>query len=168
MYSLLTIFNHLHMQNLSTKNLTIKGAILIVILFIVLKSSSSKETVTNTNSANMETINTDQSQDTSVKPKTTTTKVYSGSVTIDISATSFSPKTITVKQGTVVTWVNRDANIHKILADNGGPTSGDLLKGQKYSFRYNIKGIYGYRYHSCVRNIRHKTETSTSFTYFSI
>ena len=137
------------MHNLSTKKLVIIGVALVAILLIAVGLTSSKNGAVNTTNSNTQTVtSTAQSPVTSTKAKTTTTttapKVYSGSVVITILSNSFSPKTITIKAGTTVTWINKDSVAHKIIADNGGPTSSDLFKNQTYTFKFSAKGIYGY------------------------
>ncbi len=74
-----------------------------------------------------------------VSSQTTTTHVY-----VDIAGYAFTPQALTIKKGTTVTWTNRDAAVHNVIADNGGPTSPNLSKGQSYSFTFKTAGIYGY------------------------
>src|ERR1041385_6738370 len=40
--------------------------------------------------------------------------------TVSIYGYGFSPKSVTITQGDIVTWVNRDNANHQILADKGG------------------------------------------------
>ena len=58
---------------------------------------------------------------------------------------AFVPRTITVKAGATVTWVNEDVAVHNIVADHGTfPSSTDLNQGQKYSHTFNTPGTYRY------------------------
>jgi plastocyanin len=79
-----------------------------------------------------------------------TTPVQTGQmVMVTIKARAFDPSTITIKEGTTVTWVNEDPVIHhvvhlpevtqKLLFD-----SGPLSTGQSFSYRFEKKGRYNY------------------------
>ncbi len=56
----------------------------------------------------------------------------------------YSPQTLRVKRGTVVTWTNDDTPPHTVTGDNGGPASGQLSTGQSYSFRFDTAGTFPY------------------------
>lgn len=62
--------------------------------------------------------------------------------TIDIKNFAFDPNSLTVKAGTTVTWTNQDSAPHKILGS--GFESGDLSKGQTFSYTFNDKGKFDY------------------------
>lgn len=132
--------------------LVVSGILLIcviVLLFIKVpanNSVNSSSTSLNSSSESTSTNNSTSTASTSVKLKTTTTasKTSSGHVYIIMSNYSFSPKVLTIKAGTIVTWTNEDNIIYTVTADNGGPASPNLLKGQSYSYKYSVKGIYGY------------------------
>lgn len=68
------------------------------------------------------------------------TKVEANAVTIQNFA--FNPATLTVKQGTKVTWTNQDSVTHKIKSDTFN--SGDLNQGDKFEFTFNTKGSFDY------------------------
>jgi amicyanin len=66
---------------------------------------------------------------------------------VTISSFAFSPKTITVKAGTTVTWTNNDSVEHDVVADDAsadGPKSELLSKGETYSFTFQKAGTYNY------------------------
>ncbi len=65
---------------------------------------------------------------------------------ISIADMAFSPKEITVKKGTKVTWTNSDGVNHDVRETDGktGPNSQALSQGQSYSFTYNETGTFKY------------------------
>ena len=65
--------------------------------------------------------------------------------TVNIYASSFSPKSVTIVQGDTITWVNRDTANHQILADKGQFVSPILRPNQRYSFTFNAAGTYTYK-----------------------
>lgn len=60
----------------------------------------------------------------------------------------FRPDTITVRAGTMVTWVNNDASAHTATYnERRDPDSFDselLSPGEEYSFKFEGTGAYGY------------------------
>lgn len=66
--------------------------------------------------------------------------VEANSITIQNFA--FNPDTLTIKQGTQVTWTNQDSTTHKIKSDTFN--SGDLNKGDTFEFTFNTKGSFNY------------------------
>lgn len=62
--------------------------------------------------------------------------------TITIQNFSFNPGTLTVKQGTKVTWSNQDSAIHRIKSDTFN--SQDLSQGDKFEFTFKDKGSFDY------------------------
>lgn len=65
----------------------------------------------------------------------------------------FTPKTVTIKVGTTVTWINKDTMVHDAASgkvENGqvvldGYFKSPLLKpGQKWSFTFDKPGTYPY------------------------
>jgi plastocyanin len=68
---------------------------------------------------------------------------------VSIQAMQFSPASITVKAGDSVTWSNRDDRDHKISADDGSFSSGNLSAGGSFSHTFSRTGEcrYGCVYH---------------------
>ncbi len=72
--------------------------------------------------------------------------------TIDITKTSYTPGTVTIKKGQSVTWVNNDTVPHQIAADPY-PThsslpelhSSSLNQGDSYTFTFENKGTFTYQ-----------------------
>lgn len=67
--------------------------------------------------------------------------------TVTIESFAYSPKKITVKKGTTVTWTNKDSVAHTVTPDTPSAdfTASNLLeKDQTYSFTFNKAGTYTY------------------------
>jgi plastocyanin len=65
--------------------------------------------------------------------------------TISISGMSFSPSTLTVKSGTVVTWKNNDAMTHTATSDNGTTfNTGNIAAGSSASYTTSATGTFPY------------------------
>lgn len=76
--------------------------------------------------------------------------------TINIRNMIFTPSQITVAKGGTVTWTNNDTTTHTVeddLSNVGGPASGDIPPGGKYSFTFNKTGSFQYhcRIHPSMR-----------------
>jgi plastocyanin len=64
---------------------------------------------------------------------------------VNIFASGFSPKSITITQGDTVTWTNRDTADHQILASHGEFVSAILHRGNSFSFTFKAAGSYTYK-----------------------
>jgi len=66
--------------------------------------------------------------------------------TIQVSAKNFmfTPATITVHAGTIVTWVNLDDEPHTISSDAGLFRSPALDTRERFSFKFEKAGTYHY------------------------
>lgn len=62
--------------------------------------------------------------------------------TIIIKDFSFSPKVMTIKKGTTVTWINNDSPTHNIKGD--AFKSMDLKTGDTFEFTFNETGTFDY------------------------
>ena len=85
---------------------------------------------------------------------------------IKITSTGFEPKTLTVKAGTTVTFVNEDSNkhwpasamhpTHNVYPESGGCIGSKfdackgLEQGESFSFTFNEKGSWKYHDHLSV------------------
>jgi plastocyanin len=67
--------------------------------------------------------------------------------TVTIQNFAFSPAAITVKEGTTVTWTNKDSVAHTVTETDGkdGPNSGDVNPNATYSFTFKSPGTYHYQ-----------------------
>ena len=64
---------------------------------------------------------------------------------VNIFASGFSPKSITITEGDTVTWTNRDSTAnHQILASKGQFVSPILHRTNSYSFTFKAAGSYSY------------------------
>jgi plastocyanin len=65
---------------------------------------------------------------------------------VTIQNYSFTPADITVKQGTTVTWTNKDSVAHTVTETDGqtGPSSSDVNPGATYTFTFSKAGTYHY------------------------
>ena len=80
-------------------------------------------------------------------PATTTTPASTGGNSISIKNFAFDPSSLTVKTGTVVTWVNQDGASHTIVSDAGSPaafSSDSLSTGASFPFTFTQPGTYTY------------------------
>ncbi len=69
----------------------------------------------------------------------------SATKTVNIRATGFAPKTVTVAGGDTVQWKNVDTVNHQVVANNGSFASNTIGPNRTYSKRFDIPGTYGYR-----------------------
>ena len=80
--------------------------------------------------------------------------VFSGKQTIDVTIQGFDPKTITVKTGTLITWINKTGKDSAIASDPH-PTHraypslnlGKFPDGNGVSLIFDKAGTYGYHNH---------------------
>lgn len=123
-----------------------KVYIVIIILIIlgiagyfVFAKSDEKSTTTNTTPSTT-TTNNDTNNDNSSDGSQSST-----SNTVGMAGSVFSPKTLTIKKGTKVTWTNNDNTMHNVIGeDSGGPSSETLNPGDSYSFTFNDAGTFEY------------------------
>ena len=65
-------------------------------------------------------------------------------VVVNITHTGFSPSTVTVQNGDVVTWKNTDTTSHQIVADDGSFKSDVLAPGATFSYAFSSAGTFAY------------------------
>jgi plastocyanin len=88
-------------------------------------------------------------KETSLATRITTMVPTGPTVTVIIKARAFDPATITIKEGTTVTWINEDPMLHHVVhlpeVTNAQLfDSGPLSSGQSFSYRFTEKGRYNY------------------------
>ena len=76
--------------------------------------------------------------------KNTNTNQTSSTGTVNISNSTFSPGTITIKKGDIVTWQNNDSLIHRIIADDGSFDLGDMAKDSTIKRTFDTVGSFSY------------------------
>jgi plastocyanin len=94
---------------------------------------------------------------TTAETTTTTSAIAEKKTTVLIKDRSFIPENITIRAGTIVTWLNNDSSEHQIISDigfagkSGGFTrqlydlkSPRMFKGSTYSYRFQRAGNYTY------------------------
>ncbi len=67
-----------------------------------------------------------------------------GGLPVQIALFSFSPSTIQIHKGTMVTWTNKESALHTVTGDSGGPSSPTLKMGESYSYTFNTLGSFPY------------------------
>ena len=67
-----------------------------------------------------------------------------GANEVFIQGMAFSPSTLTVTAGTVVTWTNKDAVTHNVTSNPALFSSGGMGNGATYSFTFSNKGTFNY------------------------
>ncbi len=67
---------------------------------------------------------------------------------VKISATAFTPATVTIATGAAVKWTNGDTKNHQVVANNGSFASASLAKGKSYTHAFNTAGTF--RYHDAL------------------
>jgi plastocyanin len=127
------------------KNLIIAVVVIaaaLIALFAFQKPAG--QTATSTSASTTDMMNMPAQENPAPKTSSAPKTVSSGAITVVISNYAFNPANITVKAGTVVTWVNKDSVPHTVTGDVGGPASAALTLNATYSFKYSAPGIYAY------------------------
>ncbi len=83
-----------------------------------------------------------QQQPVTQQPSTQQPQTTIEANTVTIQNFAFNPGTLTVKQGTKVTWTNQDSATHKIKSDTFN--SENLNQGDKFEFTFDTKGSFDY------------------------
>lgn len=65
-------------------------------------------------------------------------------VTVSMRNFTFEPKTLKVKLGTSIVFVNYDTSKHTVTSDSGKFDSGDINPGQSYTLKLDEPGTYPY------------------------
>lgn len=76
------------------------------------------------------------------EPAATATK------TVKITASGFSPTSVTIKTGDAVRWTNNDTKNHQVVANNGTFASPTIAPGRSYTHTFNTAGTF--RYHDAL------------------
>ncbi len=64
---------------------------------------------------------------------------------VEIKNFSFQPSSITVSQGTTVTWINNDPAEHTVTSSDGIFSSGNMATGGMFNFTFSKPGKYQYQ-----------------------
>jgi len=65
-------------------------------------------------------------------------------IAVKITATGFTPKTVTVDSADTVKWTNADNVNHQLVANNGAFASAIIKPGNAYSFTFKTAGTFHY------------------------
>jgi plastocyanin len=76
------------------------------------------------------------------RPAATVTK------TVKITATAFSPASVTIKTGDAIKWTNSDTKAHQVVANNGAFASPTIAAGRSWTHSFNTAGTF--RYHDAL------------------
>src|SRR3954470_9604411 len=76
------------------------------------------------------------------QPATTVTK------TVKITATAFSPASVTIPTGSAIKWSNTDTKTHQVVSNSGAFASPIIAAGKTYTHTFNTAGTY--RYHDAL------------------
>ncbi len=110
------------------------AAVVFGIVYLIATMQTGQETVS---------INTIQNQAQNIFGGNSTAPINSAKV--DISATGFSPATVTIKKGQTVVWTNTDTAKHTVMADDkNGPHSPELTRGSSYTDTFATTGTFPY------------------------
>jgi plastocyanin len=86
-------------------------------------------------------------------PATTASSTGGGTAAVVIKSFAYTPQTITVKAGTIVTWTNQDSAQHTVTSTDGISISANVTsafdsglfnQGQTFSFTFSKAGTYFY------------------------
>lgn len=72
------------------------------------------------------------------RPAATVTK------TVKITATAFSPSSVTIKTGDAIKWSNTDTKAHQVVANNGAFASPMIAAGHTWTHTFKTAGTYKY------------------------
>ncbi len=87
-------------------------------------------------------------------PTTTTTKktpakaagaAAPASSSVSMKGSVFTPKSVTIRPGGKVTWINDDSVVHTVTADDGSFDSDVIATGGRHEHTYAKAGTYGYK-----------------------
>jgi plastocyanin len=68
--------------------------------------------------------------------------------TVKITATAFTPASVTIATGDAVRWTNKDTKNHQVVSNSGAFASAIIAPGHSYTHTFNTAGTY--RYHDAL------------------
>ena len=78
------------------------------------------------------------------QPAAASSSSSSGTVTVKAANFAFDPKTVTVKKGQEVKWVNEDSAAHNVTSDDGTLKSKDFAQGGSFTYKATKAGTFNY------------------------
>jgi plastocyanin len=119
---------------------------LLTVLLLTACGVAATPTSNNNNPVRTNPTNTPLAANTSQpQPTDTSTAALSGNVDVAMAGFAFNPAELTIKVGTTITWTNQDSATHDVKAVDDSWGSGNLGKGDTFSFTFNQAGTYAYR-----------------------
>ena len=77
---------------------------------------------------------------------TTGSKGGPGTNEVWIQGMAFTPSSITVSAGTIITWTNKDATVHNVVSNTAGLfNSPSLSTNEEFSHKFNTAGTFHYK-----------------------
>lgn len=67
-----------------------------------------------------------------------------GTSKVTITSSAYSPASLTVVNGSTVTWTNNDSAVHTVTTMDGSINSGDIAPGSSFSKTFMTSGTYNY------------------------
>jgi plastocyanin len=63
---------------------------------------------------------------------------------VAIEGFAYQPAEVTISVGTTLTWINKDLDVHTVTAQDGTFDSGNLARGDTFSYTFEVTGTYDY------------------------
>ena len=67
---------------------------------------------------------------------------------VNITATAFTPASVTIKTGDSIKWTNKDTKTHQVVSNSGAFASAIISPNHTYKHTFNTSGTY--RYHDAL------------------
>jgi plastocyanin len=114
-------------------------AVLLVAVLAACGKSKKKNTYTSSATPTVQSVPA-----TAVPTLAATTDASASEVVVNIQNSKFDPNPLTIPVGTTVRFVNNDSAAHTATADDGSFDSGNLNKGQDFTFTFDQAGTFAY------------------------
>jgi len=125
--------------------------ILVIVGFMFLRNSNSQ---TSNTSTPQQTVSISPQSSGSPASQASSSPVAAKNA-VQIANFAFSPATLTIKVGDIVTWTNQDSVGHSATADDNSFDTGILAQGKSGIVTFSKAGIY--KYHCRVHPMMHGT-----------
>jgi plastocyanin len=116
-------FRSIKFRSIKFRSIKIRSALAVTVLILIAACSGSSSSYSTT---------------------TSPTSGTGGTGAVTITAVTYSPNSLTVSQGSTVTWTNSDVGPHTVTSDGGLFNSGSIAPGGKYSYTFPSTGTFPY------------------------